>query len=310
MSSLKEQILLRDDLLSYTNETSVEGYVYINNYTTQQAKNNTTYIVGTMSCSGNIQFKVWSGATHNSMVENPVSNKICKIKGKVNEYNGSKSIVFDTCVPYEGTELEIDDFLEHKYDSEDLFKKLHKMIENNCTAEALSIFDTVISPIKDRFCKEFAASFHHDACAGGLVAHTFKTVKLVQIMKFYDTISEVVDKDLLFVAAALHDIGKVLEYNTGVVSSIGMQMSHLTLGVELLKPHEEYIVTKKGRDFYNGLLSVIQQHHGEYGERPRTLVAYLIHLVDGLEAQLTDINDAVESALTRQIKIEDYKLSF
>ena len=128
-------------------------------------------------------------------------------------------------------------------------------------------------------------------------------------MKFYEAIDKTIDKDILFVSAALHDIGKVLEYNTGAITPIGMRMSHLTLGVGLVSKFEKEIINIKGADFYDSLISVIQQHHGEFGERPRTLVAYIINIIDGLEAQLTDINDMVSSATTSQVKLGEYKLS-
>lgn len=310
MSSIKDEILLKEDLMSLPDGSSIVGYAYITNYVPQPTKNGGTFLGGSMCCVGTVPFKVWSGPLYDSMTENPVAGMICRINGKVNEFNSQKSIIFDTCVPYYGDELEVDDFLEHKYNADEMFSKMRKILANNCTAEGVEIFDTIIAPIKDRFCKEYAAVSHHDACAGGLLAHTFKTVRLVQIIKFYEAISNAIDKDLLFVAAALHDIGKIREYNTGAITPIGMQMSHLTLGVEMIAPFEQYIVKMKGQDFYNGLISVIQQHHGEYGERPRTLVAYMIHLIDGLEAQFTDINDIIESASTNQVKIAEYKLSF
>lgn len=306
----KDEMLVKEQVLGLPHDSSIVGYAYINSYTVQPTKNGGTFLAGSMCCNGNVSFKVWGGPTYDSMMENSVAGKICRVNGKVNDFNGIKSVIIDTCTIYEGNELEVDNFLEHKYDAVELFSRLHKVLETNCTPEGVQIFDMVIEPIKDRFCKEFAASNHHDACANGLLAHTFKTVKLMQILKFYDTLDKAIDKDILFVSAALHDIGKVLEYNTGAITPIGMKMSHLTLGVDLIAPFEKRIIGIKGTDFYDSLVSVIQQHHGEFGERPRTLVAYVVHLIDGFEAQFTDINDAVSSAITNQVKIGEYKLSF
>lgn len=305
----KDEKLVKDQVLGLPHDSSVVGYAYINSYTIQPTKNGGTFLAGSMCCNGNVPFKVWSGPTYDKMMEESVAGKICRVNGKVNEFNGIKSIIIDTCTVYNGNELEVDEFLEHKYDADDLFNRLHKVLENNCTTDGVKIFDMVIEPVKDRFCKEFAASSHHDACANGLLAHTFKTVKLTQILKFYEAIDKTIDKDILFVSAALHDIGKVLEYNTGAITPIGMRMSHLTLGVGLVSKFEKEIINIKGADFYDSLISVIQQHHGEFGERPRTLVAYIINIIDGLEAQLTDINDMVSSATTSQVKLGEYKLS-
>lgn len=310
MQSIKDEILLKEDLMALPDGQPIVGYVHIGAYNVQPTKNGGTFISGTLNCVGTVSFKVWNGPLYDTMVTDSMIGKICRINGKVNEYNGMKSVIVDSCVPYEGDEeLNVDDFLEHKYDAEQLFSKMYSILENNCTSEGMQVFNMLMDPIKDRFCKEYAAVQHHDACAGGLMAHTYKTVRLTQIIKFYDSIFGAIDKDLLFISAALHDIGKTREYDNGALSSVGMQMSHLTLGVEMIVPFEQAIVRLKGQEFYSGLISVIQQHHAEYGERPRTLVAYIIHLIDKLEAQFTDINDIVNTATSSQVKIDDYKLS-
>lgn len=306
----KDEILTKEIVQSLADKATVDGYVLMDSYTTQVDKNTNTYLVGTMSGVGKINFKIWGGALCDRLIADNHAGRICRVKGAVNDYNGNRSIVLDACDAYDGTEFEVDDFLEHKYDAVDLFVKLRKLITDNCTESGVQIFDLLINPIKDRFCKEFAASFHHDSCPNGLLAHTYKTVRIVQIIKFYPELSKVVDKDTLFLTAALHDIGKVREYCNGNISEDGMKMSHLSLGLEMIAPYRDKIIALKGEMFYNYLFSVIQQHHGEYGERPRTLVAYLIHLIDGIEAKLTDADDAVASATMTQIKLDDYKLSF
>lgn len=307
---VRDEIICKEDALALPSGSPVVGYAYIRSYTEQPTKNSGTFLAGHMNCIGDIPFKVWGGTTLNQMKETPLADTICYIHGEVNEYAGSKSIIIKDICSYTGDELVPEDFLELKYDAEELYEKLHTLISHNVSTEALTVFDMVITPIKERFCKEYAAVSHHDACMSGLLAHTTKLVRLIQIMKFYPEISRVLDKDILFVGSALHDIGKTLEYNNGSVSDLGMKMSHLTLGLKLLEPYKNDIIRLKGETFYSDLESIIQQHHGEYGERPRTMVAYIIHIIDGLEAQLTDIDDIIGSASSNQVKVADYRLSF
>ena len=310
MSDLKDLIIKKDNLTRDVDGTLVDGYALIGSYTVQPTKNGGTYILGSMDCIGQFQFKVWSGDLYNKLNTNSVSGKICYITGKVNDYNGMKSVILESCEPYEGTDLIVDDFLISRYNADSLFGELYTMLSLSCTTEGLEIFTEVMSPIQERFCQEYAASSHHDAVRSGLLAHTFKTVKLVQTFNQYNEILNVIDSDLLYISTALHDIGKIVEYNMGTVTDIGKQMSHLTLGVELITPYRDFIIERKGVEFYSNLISVIQQHHGEYGERPRTLIAYIIHLIDGMEAHLTDIDDAIRDAASNQVKINSYKLSF
>lgn len=307
---ITDEIIKKESALELPSGSAIAGYAYIRGYSEQPTKNGGTFLAGQMNCIGNISFKVWGGNTLNQMVAESVADKICYIHGEVNEYAGTKSIIIKDCTPYIGDELIPDMFFEQKYDAEDLWKRLCDIITKNCTPEGVKVFEMVIAPIKERFMKEYAAVSHHDACMSGLIAHTTKLIRIAQIIKFYPTLSKVIDKDTLFVSVALHDIGKVVEYNNGSISELGMKMSHLTLGMELIRPFKERIIDLKGEGFYEDLESVIQQHHGEYGERPRTLVAYIVHTLDGLEAKLTDIEDAVEATTSNQVKVAEYKLSF
>lgn len=303
-------ILVKEEVLQLPSGSPVTGYVYIKSYTEQPTKNGNTFLAGQVECIGSIPFKVWGGDCLNRLVAESYANSICYIHGEVNEYAGSKSIIIKDCNIYSEHELQPDDFFEKRYDADEYFSKLIKLIKNNCSEEAYKVFEGVIFPIAGRFCKEYAAVAHHDACASGLLAHTTKVVRLAQILKFYSELSQVIDKDTLFVSAALHDIGKTLEYTNGTISPIGMKMSHLTLGLDLVSPHKDKIIELKGEKFYDDLVSVIQQHHAEYGERPRTLVAYVVHIIDKLEAQLTDLNETVRDSTSNQIKFDEYKLSF
>ena len=77
----------------------------------------------------------------------------------------------------------------------------------------------------------------------------------------------------------------------------------------MLYDHKDLIVEKKGEQFFNQLVSILSQHHGEYGERPRTVASYVVHLIDCLEANLTTINSMLEGVdSTTQIRYDDYKL--
>lgn len=306
----KEDILRKDEITNLPAGMRVDGLVLIRTYSEQPTKNGSMYLAGQMECVGTVQFKVWAGNTFNQISENPITETICRIVGEVNDFAGVKSIIIKECYPYEGNEFTPLDFLERKYDSEALYNKMRSIIEAQCSNNALQIFDMVMEPIKNRFMYEFAAIYHHDACVSGLLAHTTKLVRLAQILKFYPDLSKAVDIDTLYVGAAFHDVGKILEYSNGSLSQLGSMMSHLTLGIEIVRPYKNRIIELKGERFYNDIISVIQQHHNEYGERPRTLVAYIVSILDGLEAQLTDIQEQVIQAKNDVIKIDGNKLSF
>ena len=309
MSAL-EELMSKQSVMEAANGTKVAGYVYVRTYSELPTKNGSMYFAGKLEMVGAVDFKVWAGNTFNKMKETNMANNICHINAEVNEYNGTKSLIINDIQEYTEDELLPEMFFEQKYNPDELWSSLNKILAGNCSPEGIAVFNLVIEPYKERFMKEYAAISHHDACMSGLLAHSRKVVFIAQIIKSYPNIFKSIDRDLLYVSAALHDIGKTQEYTNGSISEAGKKMSHLTLGLEMIRPFHDQIVELKGEDFYESLQSVIQQHHGEYGERPRTLAAYIIHIIDMLESQLTDIDEVICSATSDQVKIEGCILSF
>ncbi|MDZ7837836.1 MAG: HDIG domain-containing protein [Actinomycetota bacterium] len=65
------------------------------------------------------------------------------------------------------------------------------------------------------FCKATAAvPYHHHAYGGGLLEHTLYVCRVCDLVA--DTYQNI-NRDLLIAGALLHDIGKMKEYEVGVV---------------------------------------------------------------------------------------------
>lgn len=290
--------------------TLVEGTVLMGTYSEKPTQGGSTYLYGQVNCGCKVQFKVWAGVCLEQMRSTDYTGKICDITGKVNEYNGNKSIIISGIVEHIGNDFREIDFLLKKYDPDTEYNTFISFISANLSPEAYSIFNEIMDPIKDRFKMEFAAVNHHDNCVSGLLAHSSKTARIAKVLKLYPTTLDAVTLDALILGAAIHDIGKVMEYYNGRVSNIGKTLNHLTLGVMMLYNHRDFIVNTKDEKFFNTLVSVIQQHHGEYGERPKTVAAFLVSLIDSLEATLTDVQEAIESTSESTICINGWYLSY
>lgn len=303
----KETDILRKQVISTEPDgTIIDGYGFVRGYNVSPTKTGGTYINGSVECVGGVQFKVWSSdPAYTMLTSDDFTNTICKIHAQVNDYGGQRSLIIKEISKYDGTDADESDFLYSKYDINDLATRLNNIINKYCSREASQVYVEVMTPIWDRFTKEFAASFHHDSCVNGLLAHTEKVTAMAKVINNYPTLMQAIDPDVLFVGCCLHDIGKVLEYNNGVVTNLGKIMSHPTIGIFMLAQHKDRIVELKGEDYYNKLVSIIQQHHAEFGERPRTLAAYIVSILDSTEAKLTDIQEQVEQSTTNQIKITD-----
>ena len=289
----------KEDILKKRDGEVLEILVLIKSYEVTQAKGKTTqYLNGVLEAKGSIPFKVWSGDLFDDMVKYSYEDNVCYVTAKVNEFNGSKSLILQKVLLIKEGEYNKADFFESKYNAKAYWERFVSTVEKHCSSEGVSIFNTVFAGIEDRFKEEFAARSHHDCVKSGLLAHTYKGLyTLLSVCKLYPSITSSIDMDLLILGQCMHDVGKIYEYTYGVIKDNGLLVSHRTFGVELLAKYKEYIVGEKSEEFYYRLLAIIEQHHGEYEETPRTIEAYIIHLVDNIESQMQTINESLEKGL-------------
>ena len=311
------EMLVRDKLVKQAEGTLIKGYVLINGYQLTPQKNGGFYISGTLQAMGTIPFKVWSSTVGDSLYakmsggESLFKGSICYVEGKVDRYGGNFSLVLNDGRVIDGEDIGLkeSDFLEDVYDVGAFWQSLIGVLKKNCSERAVIMFERVISDVKERFMTEFAAVWHHDNCKAGLLAHTTKVVRMASLIRMYPESTKKISPDVLFIGCALHDIGKVYEYGLGAVTDEGKVLSHHTFGVLFCASHKKDIVEALGLEGYRLLLSIIEQHHGEYGERPRTVAAYVVHRLDMLESVLTSVNTLLKDSPDGNIQYDGYKLS-
>lgn len=302
-------MITKKDISAMVDGQVFETIGFMKGYSIKTAKNDKRYMDGQVELKGSVPFKVWSGALYDELEKYDYQNKVCKISGKVNEYNGMKSIILSDVKALEEGTYDASDFFEDKYQVDAYWDAFGTLIEKHCSVEAKNIFTKVMEDIQARFKLEFAARGYHDAVKGGLLAHTYKvTFIMTRVMKLYSSILKAVDSDMLVLGCALHDVGKVKEYTNGVIQGNGLLVSHHTFGVEILFSHKDYIIEQKGEEFFYRLLAVVEQHHGEYEETPRTVEAYLVHVVDNLESRFQIVNETFEKELD-VVSIDSFKLN-
>lgn len=185
----------------------------------------------------------------------------------------------------------------------DMFRGVVKLSKH------LEAVDTALEIINDyapTFFEEYASRSVHDAKEGGLAVHTSKVFTTMYDLVFngaYSYILSAVNEDALIIGAIIHDIGKTMEYANGRNGEF-YYVSHNILGVELLVNARELLVGRYGEDTYYRIMSIIGQHHGEFGERPQTIEAYVIHLADMLEARLQILNEEANKTFVGSLDSE------
>jgi 3'-5' exoribonuclease len=140
-------------------------------------------------------------------------------------------------------------------------------------------------------------SQHHNY-RGGLAEHTLNVTYLAGVLAArYESRYE----EIAVLGAKLHDIGKVVEYDTNGPFSVTMRgdmEGHIVIGITMLEEAFREGGDRYSDDFKNRIKSCIVQHHGklEFGspKTPSTEEAYIVHFADYLDATLNKIGQVKE----------------
>jgi 3'-5' exoribonuclease len=289
----------------------VSGVVLIKDYKSGVTKKGagSPFIDGQFGV-GNLGFKIWTSP--NGLVEKFKSGdyrgKICEIHGTCQVYNGVKSVIVTRC---EEVAEEVDRglFLPVKYNKDAFIEALQNILVDKLSPEGVKLINAMLfdnEPVFSRFVSEFCAKSHHDNCLNGLLVHSYKVLDLVCFMvSRYGVLSTFPSRelpvvshrtDLLYIGSLIHDWGKIREMQYGVYQP-NSAVTHRFFGTEMLAPFKDMIVATYDEKWYYDLVSIITQHHGEFGEDCQTLPAYIVHLADMLDTQLTGLSETVDCNL-------------
>lgn len=150
-----------------------------------------------------------------------------------------------------------------------------------------------------------AAQSYHHAYAAGLLEHIRSMVRISifiaeHYQKYYDKLNPPIDKGVLVAAAALHDIGKLKEFefkNLDVAYSIdGSLIGHIVLGRDMVREAAARIEAFPPETLRR-LEHAILAHHGqkEFGSpvEPQTIEALILHFIDDLDSKVNIVAGAM-----------------
>ena len=324
MSTYK--LLNKEEILQQADKELVKGISILSSYSSQTAKNGKEYYNGTLKAQGNLEFKVWGGSLFDQLKAEDYTGVPVYLEAEVNVWNDTKSLILKKVVAVDVDDLGIDitPLDPTKYDIVANEKEFYSLLKEELSPNGFELFKRIYNRIRKEFRSEYAAVKIHDAYRGGLLAHTLKMLKVLQfIWNTYPNIRENMNKDLVFIGLAVHDMGKIVEYNNGTRTDIAFA-THNFLGQEILfefkkdivegfeatvKGSEETLsVEPFGNDFYYRLQAIIQQHHGEFGEPCHTIESYLVHLVDMFESRLEIFEESLPFTGSISIDFGKYRL--
>lgn len=292
----------------------VTGVVLIRGMEIGKTKRDAPFIYGNVNLFGGatIPYKVWDGnAAFNYMQNNTPDGQLVSISAEINIWEETRSLIFKSVSAVDGN---VSDYMASKYDVEAYWLALRDLVSKSVSVNALEIADKVLfnnQSLAESFKREFAASSHHDNCKGGLLAHTYKVVKYTIVtMQTYPKLKEKY-ADITILGSLFHDMGKTVEMNNGVYQSVPSTVTHRYLGVEMLD--KGFIVERMGEKFYYDLVSVLLQHHDNWGDPCRTIASYIVSNADLIESRMALINQTIEEMggiEVKAMKMDDRYLSF
>ena len=266
-----------------------QGSVYINDLPVVRAGKRSNFMIGTFTNQGQeVEFRIWEPDIFKSVQENGPGVYDAEVVG--NSFNDKVYLTVRSIAPAINSEIDKSDFLTSipaillQANWQRVKQRLSSL---GVTDKCWSLISTVLSDpaLKGRFQIEGAAIRHHDNIIGGLMHHTTKMLNILASL-LENNAQLTASADMLCFATAVHDIGKVFEYDNLEVSDFWYS-SHRVRGIEYLALFMDQILATYDEEFYRQVQAVIAGHHGDYGDRPTTVAAAIVHYIDTLESQTT-----------------------
>ena len=189
---------------------------------------------------------------------------------------------------------------------DDMYKEIWAMVKGCAREEVEDVKPIaeltlrILGEKRERYMSSSAAIRMHHNMLGGLIYHSYRMVKMAdEVCNVYD----ILDRELMICGAALHDIGKIWEYDTkisGVASMTrdGVFYGHLYMGAEYIRSfaRREERYDKERVDM---LAHMIASHHGvqEWGAvtTPAIPEALVLHFIDNMDSKIYMFEEAYAS---------------
>ena len=259
------------------------------------------FMIGTfLTPQGSAEFKIWEERTFATVQEHGVG--IYDVETTGSEFNGAIYLTVRRIQPSTDSSLKNTDFLPQlpRERLSSFWKEVSsKLMERGVSYKCWKLIQEILNDpeLEGRFFLEGAAIYYHDNKVGGLVYHTSKMLNLLAALLENEPDLKA-SADLLCCGMALHDIGKVFEYRD-LGPGKYWYANHRIRGIEFIARHKDEIIEAYDEDFYRQLQCIIAEHHGEYGDRPTTIAAAIVHFIDTAESQITGL---LESQIENQGK--------
>ncbi|NLJ71074.1 MAG: HD domain-containing protein [Clostridiaceae bacterium] len=284
-----------------------QGTVFINVLPSIRTGKNGEFMVGQfLSQDGQFDFRIWEEEIFSTVQANGTGIYDVEVIGA--EYNGFYFTVrkIEVCHNPEISKYDFLPSIPREQINQNWKRAVRKLNALGVSKDCWNLLEEIIKDpeIKGRFTTEGAAIYYHDNKIGGLVNHTIKMLNILAAM--LENNPELLEcADLLTFSIMVHDIGKVFEYEDLAPAKF-WYANHRVRGIEFIANYKDAIIELFDETFYRQVQSVISGHHGDYGDRPTTVAAAIVHYIDTLESQTTGILQHMENLKDDNFKFGDW----
>lgn len=224
--------------------------------------------------------------------------KVFEFELEIIKYRNSLQAKVMRVLPVQQSEVRQEDYIfKSPIEKDDLRNLIQDTLNRITNVNIAKIVSACLKHYEDDFYSYPAASKIHHSFMGGLATHTYGMCKLAMaICDIYPNVS----RDYLLAGVILHDLGKIEELSSPVVTEYtkkGKLLGHISIlqaqlfeiGKELkLEDSEELLI----------LRHMVLSHHGhtEYGSpvRPETIEAELLFIIDNIDSRINILEKAFE----------------
>lgn len=255
--------------------------------------------------TGTIDGKIWE--PNSAGIDDFDALDYIQIGGEVTSFQGTPQINIKRVRKAAEGEYMPEDYLPvSERDIDEMYTELRDFaarIKNTYLHQLVSDVFVEDEEFAKAFCFHSAAKSVHHGFVGGLLEHTLSVLRMCD---YFTKAYPILNGDLLFAAAMLHDVGKVYElsdFPENDYTDDGQLLGHIMLGTELVNERIRKIPGFPGR-LAAELKHCILAHHGEleYGspKKPAIAEAVALHFADMTDAKMQTLKELFQSSKDNQ----------
>ena len=222
--------------------------------------------------------------------------KVYKFKLEINNYRNALQAKVISLEPVDQASLDMSEFvMSSPISKEDLRSQISSAL-NSIKNENIAKIVTAMLNYYDKDVYEYpAASKIHHNFVGGLATHVCGMIKLA------DAISGIypqVNRDYLVAGVILHDLGKIEEFTSPLVTEYSVEgklLGHISILDARLLDAGKSLKLEDSKELLL-LRHMVLSHHGEYEfgspVRPETIEAEILSYIDNIDAKINILDKA------------------